>query len=210
MILFIAIFQRIESNSQPRLLTSGEKLQNFYFHQKPIVRETCLFICRNIAERIPDGHFQLTKDFMSNSEQLSKYQCLANSLVDSNLIGTLITDRDYPPNIAFKIVNNFLNNFKEKYSSICENTIDKKDLNLKLPEIQELLEKYQNPNKFDKIMGIKCNLDETQKIMIKSVEQILENGEKLENLMAKSQDLSQASLNFYKKSRKLNRCCMIL
>lgn len=45
---------------------------------------------------------------------------------------------------------------------------------------------------------------------MKTIEQVLENQEKLDALVAKSDDLSGQSKIFYKRAKKMNRCCSIL
>ena len=41
--------------------------------------------------------------------------------------------------------------------------------------------------------------------------QLMHRGEKLENLMAKSKDMSNVSVDFYKNAKKTNKkCCMLI
>jgi len=62
----------------------------------------------------------------------------------------------------------------------------------------------------DKIMKIQKDLDATKDILVKSIDQLLERGEKLETLAQKSNDLSFQSKVFLEKSESLNSCCIIL
>ena len=63
---------------------------------------------------------------------------------------------------------------------------------------------------------IKCNqikdeLSEIKFTMIDNIQKVLERGEKIEDIVKKSQYLSDSSKDFYIKSKKLNRwCCTIL
>ncbi len=50
---------------------------------------------------------------------------------------------------------------------------------------------------------------ETKKVLMRSVSQILERGEKIEDLVDKTETLSETSKVFFKQSRKLNSCCWI-
>ena len=60
------------------------------------------------------------------------------------------------------------------------------------------LAKYQNPNQADAMSKIQCDLDETKIILLNTIDAVLERGEKLDELVAKSDDLSAQSKMFYK------------
>ena len=47
-------------------------------------------------------------------------------------------------------------------------------------------------------------------ILHKTIESMLERGEKLDSLVDKSSDLSMASQMFYKQARKTNSCCKMM
>ncbi|KAL3186155.1 hypothetical protein MRX96_027892 [Rhipicephalus microplus] len=57
---------------------------------------------------------------------------------------------------------------------------------------------------------IQADLNETKIILHNIIEAVLERGEKLDDLVAKSEDLSVQSKTFYKTARKSNQCCRIL
>lgn len=59
----------------------------------------------------------------------------------------------------------------------------------------------------DKLTKIQQDLDETKIILHKTIESVLDRGEKLDHLVDKSNDLSLASQMFYKQARKTNSCC---
>ena len=56
-------------------------------------------------------------------------------------------------------------------------------------------------------MKLQNELNDVADIMKKNINELLNREENLENLMAKSQDLSAASVNFYKQAKKTNSCC---
>ena len=47
-------------------------------------------------------------------------------------------------------------------------------------------------------------------VLHQTIESMLNRGEKLENLVDKSSDLSMASQMFYKQARKTNSCCRLM
>ena len=62
----------------------------------------------------------------------------------------------------------------------------------------------------NKIDVIKKDLDETIVVLHKTMENLLIRGEKLEDLIEKSEELSAQSKSFLIKSKKMNSCCVIL
>ncbi len=79
-------------------------------------------------------------------------------------------------------------------------------------EIQTLLDDFnRQPEKYqDKIDKIHKQLDDVKEIMHRNIEDVLNRGEKIDNLMIKADHLSQSSKTFYVGAKKLNRCCTIL
>lgn len=45
--------------------------------------------------------------------------------------------------------------------------------------------------------------------MLKNVDEILQRGEKLEDLMQRTNDLSKTSRDFYRSARTQNQCCSL-
>ena len=62
----------------------------------------------------------------------------------------------------------------------------------------------------DKLTKIQRDLDDTKVVLHQTIESMLNRGEKLENLVDKSSDLSMASQMFYKQARKTNSCCRLM
>lgn len=57
-------------------------------------------------------------------------------------------------------------------------------------------------------MRVQKELDETKIVLHKTMESLLARGEKLDDLVAKSDELSSASKTFYKTAKKTNSCCV--
>lgn len=66
-----------------------------------------------------------------------------------------------------------------------------------MPQLGEYIVKYQDPRQADSIMKIQQELDETKIVLHKTIESVLERGEKIDNLVARSEGLSSASKMFY-------------
>lgn len=67
-----------------------------------------------------------------------------------------------------------------------------------MPELKEYLTKYQDPQQADSILKIQKELDETKIVLHKTIESVLQRGEKIDDLVAKSDGLSAQSKMFYR------------
>ncbi len=65
--------------------------------------------------------------------------------------------------------------------------------------------KYQDPQQADSIMKIQKELDETKIVLHKTIESVLQRGEKIDDLVAKSDGLSAQSKMFYSEFRACDR-----
>jgi len=66
----------------------------------------------------------------------------------------------------------------------------------------------QDPKEADPIMRVQNNLDDTKIVLHETIEHLLERGEKLNDLVDKTDKLSGASKAFYKEA-KGGSCCVI-
>lgn len=71
------------------------------------------------------------------------------------------------------------------------------------PELDAYLKKYQDPRQADTIMRVQQELDETKIVLHKTIESVLERGEKLDSLVDRSNALSAQSKMFYKTAKKV-------
>lgn len=78
------------------------------------------------------------------------------------------------------------------------------------PALKEYIVKYQDPQQADSIMKIQQQLDETKIVLHKTIESVLQRGEKIDDLVAKSDGLSAQSKMFYTQAKKQNSCCLVM
>lgn len=71
---------------------------------------------------------------------------------------------------------------------------------------QKLRGCVQDPANADKLTRVQNELDKTKAIMHQTIESVLDRGEKLDDLVNKSDQLSYASKQFYKQAKKTNSC----
>lgn len=60
------------------------------------------------------------------------------------------------------------------------------------------------------IAAVQAELDETKIVLHKTIESVLERGEKLDTLVAKSDELGAMSKGFYKQAKQQNACCVVM
>jgi synaptobrevin family protein YKT6 len=186
-------------NSEPIIISSAFELSFFSIFQRGTLKEFLNFHSRLVIGRLqPEQNLEV---------QLEKGICYA--VTNSDKFGaTLICDEEYPKRVAIDLLLKLL---EKVMTFIYQNKIDvskfNKDTNIKFNELDKTIQDAQNPEKIDNIVKIKSQLNEVQDIMKKNLDELLKREENLENLMAKSKDLSSTSVNFYKQAKKTNSCC---
>ena len=185
--------------TKPIILSSAFSVSFVSIFQRGTLKDFLNFHSRLVIERVEkDTHAQV---------QLEKGVCFA--VANDDKIGvTMICDEEYPKRVAIDFLLKVHDNFKIFLTqrNINLNTIEK-DTDLKFDYINTAIEEWQDPSKKDNIMKLQSELNDVQDIMRQNLSELLKREENLENLMAKSQDLSAASVNFYKQAKKTNSCC---
>jgi len=199
-IFSVLVFKWVNSDTRPILLHATYEVSHLGIFQRGSAREIALFVSREVLQRSKPGD--------RHSVLHSEHMCHA-CIKPDRLCVAVITDEEYPQRVAFGLVNTVFEEFLNVHPSSVWGQ-QQKDTDLKVPAIEGVIQKYQDPSEADKIMKIQKDLDETKDILIKSIDQLLERGEKLDSLAQKSQDLSFQSKVFMEKSQDLNKCCIIL
>lgn len=126
----------------------------------------------------------------------------------SDVTGVLISDAEYPSNVALAIVAKFTNEFTERYSNEVLQKLTKSSIEYKA--LDEVLLKYQDPASADKLHKLQQDVDETREIMYCNLESLLQRDEKLDDLIAQSEELTLSAKAFYVTAKKTNKCCTLL
>ncbi len=167
-----------------KLIHSNYNLDDFFFVYRPIIKNNVENITANIINKIGAyGYYQI-------DEKVNDTTIIIYGIVDDQIY-IVITDSSYPKNVAYDLIH------------------QTKKSNLTNPTINNLFISYQDPIKIDPILKIKQEMNETQIIMLDSIDKLLARGEKIEDLMEKSEKLSDQSFVFKKKAKDLNSCCRI-
>jgi len=177
------------------ILKGSHDLQSFGFFQRNSVREFMDFTAKLLVERTQVG--------LKASVKESEYLCHVSVRNDS-LSGVVIADKDYPSRAAFTLLGKLL----DEFTSVVPATVWKSGNSaIAFDGCDTYLQKYQDPKDADPMMKVQSELDETKIIVYNTIEQVLQRGEKLDDLVTKSEGLSTSSKAFYTTARKTNSCC---
>jgi len=196
--LSIMVFRWLPEKG-PILLSSAFELSSFGYFQRGSVKEVATFVSREVVSRATEGQRQsVTHQEYVFHAYVSHYRVAC----------AVISDAEYPSRVAFSLITSTLEDFMKLYGSTINNITS--DTELSADFLSPLLLKFQNPAEADSVMKIQKDLDDTKEVLVKSIDQLLIRGEKLENLAAKSNDLSFQSKAFLSQSEKLNSCCTLI
>lgn len=185
-------------DGQVKKLCSASDLASFGYFQRSSVQEFMDFTSKILVERTNVAQRAAVRE--------ADYMCHVYVRSDS-LAAVLVSDHEYPQRVAFTLLNKVLDDFAAKYPSFHWSSTTTE---LPFPEASDILQKYQNPKEADAMTKIQSDLDETKIVLHNTIEAVLQRGEKLDDLVEKSEGLSTQSKAFYKTARKTNSCCVIL
>ncbi|GFP90203.1 vamp-like protein ykt61 [Phtheirospermum japonicum] len=170
--------------SDPIILANASDLSGFGFFQRSSVKEFIVFVGRTVAQRTPPGQRQ--------SVQHEEYK--VHSYNRNGVCALGFMDDHYPVRSAFSLLNQVLDEYQKNFGDSWKtvNTDNAQDW----PYLTGALAKFQDPAEADKLLRIQRELDETKIILHKTIDSVLERGEKLDSLVEKSSDLSAASQGF--------------
>ncbi|KAJ8778711.1 hypothetical protein J1605_013388 [Eschrichtius robustus] len=169
------------------LLKAAYDVSSFSFFQRSSVQEFMTFTSQLIVERSSKGSRASVKE--------QEYLCHVYVRNDS-LAGVVIADNEYPSRVAFTLLEKVLDEFSRQ--------VDRIDWPVGSPDTIQYagldghLSRYQNPREADPMTKVQAELDETKIILHNTMESLLERGEKLDDLVSKSEVLGIQSKAFYK------------
>jgi synaptobrevin family protein YKT6 len=194
----IALLRYNEDVTEPVMLAQATELSSFGFFQRGTVKEMITFFNKTIVKRAKLGQRQ--------SVQNEEYYVHVYMRADG--LGACFTcDSEYPPRVAFGLLTRLLEDFVVFMPNW---KLETRNEVVMWPQLQTDLEKYQDPSNADQIMKIQKNLDETRDVLHSTIDSVLQRGEKLEDLVEKSGELSSQSKLFYQQAKKANSCCVLI
>ncbi|KAI5782699.1 Longin-like domain-containing protein [Geopyxis carbonaria] len=195
-LFYIGIFR---NETKPAYeLVKEKELSKFGIFERGTVAEFLTMFAGTVAERTGPATRQ------DIEEQSYTFHVYGRT---EGIAGVIISDHEYPKLVAHKLLGKIVDEF------LTQNPRTKwaeGSPTLEMPELKKYLTDYQDPRQADGIMKIQQELDETKIILHKTIESVLERGEKLDSLVQRSEGLSAQSKVFYKTAKKQNSCCVIM
>ncbi|KAI0748853.1 snare protein YKT6 [Fomes fomentarius] len=186
-------------NKSATALVSASDLSSFSFYQRGSVQEFITFFTKTVSERTPQGQRQSIQENLYTAHVYNRGGA-------EQLAAVMITDQEYPVRPAFSLLTKLLDDFIGKVPQASYSTPQA----ISFPEVNTYLQKYQDPRQADAIMKVQQELDETKIILHKTIESVLQRGEKINDLVDRSNELSVQSKMFYKTAKKQNSCCVVM
>lgn len=177
------------SVSPPLATHSPNKTARF---TRSSVAEFITLFSKTVAERTRPGQRQCIQ------EGSYAFHCFARS---EGVACIIISDHEYPALVAQQLLSKLADEFLTRYPRTAFTSLVGADGQLPFPQLKDYLSKYQDPQQADSIMKIQKELDETKIVLHKTIESVLERGEKIDSLVAKSDGLSAQSKMFYTQVR---------
>ncbi|ORC92271.1 putative vesicle-associated membrane protein [Trypanosoma theileri] len=189
-------------DKEPVICSEAIDVSSFGFFQRNSAREFLVFLSRTVAKRVSNG----SKTQITENGNV----VFAHSTLDG-LVALAIGDIEYNARVAFTLLGELIQQFQTTFRGKYDIIEGKEDNFLNWPYLEETLIKYQKPEEQDKILKIKRDIEDTKVIMYNAIDQIIERGQKIDDLVAKSEDLGMASKTFYKQAKQTNSgCCSIM
>ncbi|KAG8530051.1 uncharacterized protein KY384_005533 [Bacidia gigantensis] len=154
---------------------------------------------KTVAERTKPGQRQDVE------EQSHTFHAYGRT---EGVAGIIISDAEYPALVAHQLLSKVVDEFLSRYPRSAFSMAEPPKLDFR--PLKEYITKYQDPQQADSILKIQKELDETKIVLHKTIESVLERGEKIDSLVEKSDGLSSQSKMFYKQAKKQNSCCTIM
>jgi len=199
----ISIFHKFEDERLPILVCSVESLDDISIWKRGSIREVVRFAGREVVKRTALNQ-------RLSTEHLS-YRC--HTFVNENSLGVaILTTLGYPPRVAHDLIKIVFDQFVEidfykTNKDKLQNQTKDVDFHGYDSVLTDLINQYKTPEQIDRIMLIENELEETKQIILNSLDRLLARGERLEDLVNRTNDLSFSTKQFAKRSDDLNKCC---
>lgn len=171
-------------NNKIKYRTSDDNIFSFLF--KNNIREGYEFTSQLANDKCKNGDITIIQE--------NDYICSCYKATDMSIV--IITDKQYPNTVTLNLIG------------AIEDSYQKNQLTDEI--INEMFKKYNDQNNFDYLTKINMEIDQCHRILLDSIEKLLDRQQKIEELINKSNVLSDRSKDLFNKSKKLNSCCIII
>lgn len=191
------VLHKNADSGEVKLFKSASDLREFSFFQRGSVEEFMTFTSRLLVERSGLG----ARSSVKENEYL--VHCYVRN---DGLSAVCVTDVEYQQRVAMSFLGRVLDDFTTKVPAARWPTI-RDDKTCPYDGLDALLAQWQNPREADPMTRVQEEVEETKMVMHSTIQSVLDRGEKLDDLVKKSENLSDQSKMFYTSARKMNKCC---
>lgn len=188
-----------EGEKKVKILQDEFNLESFGYFERRGVQSLLVFSARTVCERTAIGTRQSVEPDQNVNGMVHVY------VRPDGLASVIIADNEYPQRVAHTLLNKVMDDFTNVYPPSSWDKIEEHKGEMKT--LAETLKKYQNPQEADALMRLQKDLDDTKDILKNTLVNVLERGEKIDDLVSRSSDLNFEARAFYKTAKRTNRCC---
>ena len=124
---------------------------------------------------------------------------------DADCVYFVVTAQNYPQRTAFSLMEELKSGFKEQWAHEVDDALPRSLTKGTKRFLSSLASKFDNLEAVDKLSGVRAQVDEVTGIMNDNVTQMLKQGENLDVLSDKTNDLNYEASKFHKQSTTLKR-----
>ncbi|EZG63420.1 SNARE protein [Gregarina niphandrodes] len=198
----IIISKCYPKETRPIFLCTTHDVSSFSFTYRNAVKDVSKFLTREIIPRLKVGQ----REVIGHED----YKFCAMRWSDG-LAVAMLTDKDYPPRVAFQCLTKVHHDFKSKvpeqfYKAVTDDgaAASYKDV------LREFLKEFKDPSKFDAVTSTQQKVDESKKIVQRRLDDVLDNMQNLDKLVEQSDDLSTNTQVMFKTAKKMKKgCCKV-
>lgn len=140
---------------------------------------------------------------------MSHDNVLCQNFVSAAGIGvSVVTSTKYPARVAVSLAQQLCEQFSTEIGAAAWRAAAEFSLNSWAP-LKDAIVKFQDPVKADSLLRVRSKLDATKESLCQTIDQVLKRGEKLDELLDVSKDLSETSKKFYREAKKTDSCCSV-
>ncbi|CAF2313874.1 unnamed protein product [Rotaria sp. Silwood2] len=190
-----------EGDKKAKILQNEFNLETFGYFERRSVQSILVFSARTVTERTALGIKQSVAADQNVNAMVHVY------VRQDDLASVIISDSEYPQRVVHALLSKVMDEFtieypRSEWARMGEQTG-------KMASLSKTLRKYQNPQEADPLMRLQKDLDDTQNILTKVLKDVLERGEKIDDLVERSNDLNIEARTFYRTVKKQNQCCTL-
>lgn len=187
----------------PPILSLAKELSSFSYFQRSSIGEMFTFFSRTFAAN---------KQLAPGARTSVKHEAFLCHMYVSpfGVTAVAFADEEYPARVAFGYLSRLCEVFVEATGGQAVTSNEDNSVPSFQAQHTKLLVQFQDPQQADQLTRIMHELEQTKLVLHETIEAALERGQKIDDLIVKSNDLSGSSKMFYKTAKKQNACCQYM